>query len=201
MESIEKLREVVKNSPELFQLLTGAKKPGRAKGVPNKDKLEPGKTFEVVQPAPREEDPIPISMAQAKKMLKATRKPRTLSEEAKAKMLENLKKGREALKLKKESRLKNLKENLTKKQTDLKSEVVTKKYVVKTRQPSRTKQAASEEEYSDDYIDEELKRKELLLQKINAIQQSLAPKKSAYVPPPPQLQRQTQGRSGYRMFY
>lgn len=186
---INQLKEIISKQPDVLSAL-GFKKAGRPKGAKSSTVVEPGKMIEVIQPSETisNEEPIPISATQAKKMLK---RPRNYSEETKKKMLENLQKGREKLKAQKAE-----KEAAFQKSVDqAKREVVIKKYIVKPLQRKGEGQHSklkkqkimdvdkSEEDSSDssvhattDYesdadVYKKLKRKERLIKKANKIQQ------------------------------
>lgn len=123
---VSKLKGFIKSNPDLYTQLTGHKMPGRPKGVPNKEILTPGKVIEVEENS----QPEPISIEQAKKILKQNKEPRQMSEETRSKMLENLAKGRETAKRKREELKKQQEEQ--KKQEPV---VVKKKYVITPKTP------------------------------------------------------------------
>jgi hypothetical protein len=107
MDSFNQLKELVQKNPDVLKYLSQPDPRKQQK----KPKVIPGQTIEI--PSHDESvSPIPISMAQAKQLLKKPRKPRTLSDESKAKMLANLQKGREALKLKKEQMIQQAKKTI-----------------------------------------------------------------------------------------
>lgn len=208
--TISQLKDIISKKPEVLSAL-GIKKAGRPKGTKSSTVVEPGKTIEVIQQAEElsNEEPIPISATQAKKMLK---KKRNYSEETKKKMLENLQKGREKLKAQKAAK----EAELQKAVAQAKKEVVIKKYVVKPLQRKgegpHSKVKKRQRQPEDENVDEEeddtsimgtteyesdaevykkLKRKERLIKKANKIQKlvedkkSTAPKSSPAVRPPP----------------
>lgn len=154
--------------------------------VVKRNKLAPGKELHIQTPD-YEEEPRPISMAEAKRLLKAYRKPRQMTEEGRAKMLENLAKGRE----KRQANLKQL--------TEEKEQVVTRKYKIKPRAtPTPAKQIQKrpieeEENNTDDELYEKIAKKERMLRKLQELQQ-LA---QAQQKPKPQAQL----RPRYSMFY
>jgi hypothetical protein len=129
-----------------------------------------------------EEDPQEISLTQARKLLKATRKPRVYTEEQKAKMIENLQKGREKLK---EIQQKKKEENDTLMQQAIekaKSQVVVKKYIIKPKKKQKiaedtdvsdTSLAETEESDTDAELYKKIKRKERMLKKINKLEQTV----------------------------
>jgi len=175
-DTINKLRNIMKENPDVYTMLTGNKKMGRPKGAVNKESLQAGSKLEIIEPAPEnydEVEEIPISMSKAKELLKQSKKPRQYSEETKAKMLENLAKGRE-----KRKQLLNEKNNAV---PEAKKKVlegaVIKKYVIKARnkKPKIQKEELSSEnqEYSEDSEEEiyrRLTKKEKLLKKLNHIE-------------------------------
>lgn len=176
-DTINKLRNIMKENPDVYTMLTGNKKMGRPKGAVNKESLQAGSKLEIIEPAPEnydEVEEIPISMTKAKELLKQNKKPRQYSEETKAKMLENLAKGRE-----KRKQLLNEKNNVipeAKKQV-VKGAVI-KKYVIKARnkKPKIQKEESSdiEEDFEDEDSEEEiyrrLSKKEKLLKKLNNLE-------------------------------
>lgn len=174
--TVEKLRNMMKQNPDLMELLTGQKKIGRPNGAKNKNTPEPGRQIEVIQDSNVEEEPTPISMSQAKKILKANKTPRTYSEEYKKIMLENLAKGRE-----KRHAMLNEKKNQV-----AKTLPVIKKYVIKQRKPKQktvqhvesevdTEPLNTETEDTDVEVYKKLKRKERVLRKLNDLQQLAKP--------------------------
>jgi len=210
--SLEQLRQVVKKNPELFEMLTGSKpRVGRTRG-PKKPQVQHGEVFEVPVP-PVTDEPQPITLAQAKRMLKCRRKPRVLSEESKLKMLENLKKGRESYMLKKQS----MRETEIKQTANKHESIPTKKYIVKQPTPKRQKKyyenksnAVSEEESvsEDDVKTARLKETERMLEKIERIQQqfrqsvpSQQPKYQTKPPTREMAQPPLQRQGAFRMFY
>jgi hypothetical protein len=185
---------LLKKGPELLNFLKGQE----TKEKPKKSKIAPGQTIEIPETdIPQSDAPIPISMAAARRLLRKPRKPRTLSDESKAKMLANLQKGREALKKKKEMQAKATQAYVETQKKE--PQVPTKKYVVKERKPKKAK-LQPQEDYSDESeIDEEeynqkLKHNEQLLKRIQQMQQQIQQQR---IPPPPPLKRQR----GYSLFY
>lgn len=167
--NIEKLRAAMKQNPELMDLLREDKPKGRPQGAKNKNSLIPGKEIEV--PDLPQEEPTPISMAAAKKMLKQFQKPRVYTDEQKAKMLENLAKGRA-----------KRQEALAAMKAANQNKPAVKKYVIKERKPSQKKQQAEyeEEEDEDDQIYQKLSKKEKILQKLNEMQRMAAAPQKRY---------------------
>jgi hypothetical protein len=203
--AIEQLKNLITEKPEILKAL-GVKKSGRPVGSKKMNVVEPGKLIEVIQPSETvsNEDPIPISATQAKKMLK---RPRTYSEESRKKILENLQKGRDKLKALKEQKQAALKNEVD----QARKEVVIKKYIVKPLQKKGegkhskvaklSKQRSPEPESEDDEssvhattdfesdaeIYKKLKRKERLIKKANKIQKLAkepAEQKSGTAAPP-----------------
>jgi hypothetical protein len=138
--------------------------------VIKRNKLAPGKELHIEAPM-YEEEPRAISMAEAKRLLKAYRKPREYTEEGRAKMLENLAKGRE----KRQAMLQN---------PAPKEQVVTRKYKIKPRAtpvkqsaPPAQKQPVQEEDPStEDELYEKIAKKERMLRKLQELQQLAQPK-------------------------
>ena len=187
MDSFDQLKDLVQKNPDVLKLL---QQPDPRK-APKKPKLVPGQTIEIPQSKDMDEAPIPISMAQAKQLLKKQRKPRTLSDESKAKMLANLQKGREALKLKKEKMIQETKKVIAEK---VKPQPTTK-FVVKPPAPKRAKAVMVEDVSSgDESIETQLDRNEALLRQIQQMQQSSYKQRVA---PPPELRRQKR----FSLFY
>lgn len=196
-EAISKLRAIMKENPEVYTMLTGNKKNGRPKGALGKNTLKPGSKVEVIEKQPESYDDIeevPISLSEAKKLLKANRKPRQYSEETRAKMLENLAKGREKRKLVLEERKKNPVIEAKKKIVD---GTVVKKYVVKQRKqnPKPEVEEISEEEDSEEEILKRLTKKQRLMQKL-AEMESITKAKPSAAP-----QSQLRPRQQYSLFY
>ena len=149
---MEKFPEIVKlmdKNPAILQMLkeqTGSKKETK------KSKIQPGQVIEmpVVPPTPEElNEPTPIPLSLAKKLLKTSRKPRTLSEESRAKMLANLQKGREALQQKKRLIQEIAKKEIAKKRPATPTpEQPTAKYIVQAPKPKKPKVQAEERDYN-----------------------------------------------------
>ena len=186
MESFDQLKDIIQKNPDVLKFL---QQPDPRK-APKKPKLVPGQTIEIPQSKDIDEAPIPISMAQAKQLLKKQRKPRTLSDESKAKMLANLQKGREALKLKKEKMIQETKKAIA----DKVKPQPTTKFVVKPPAPKRAKAVVVEDVSSEDDIETQLDRNEALLRQIQQMQQSSYKQRVA---PPPELKRQKR----FSLFY
>lgn len=186
MDSFNQLKELVQKNPEVLKYL---QQPDPRK-QPKKPKVIPGQTIEL--PSHDETvSPIPISMAQAKQLLKKPRKPRNLSEESKAKMLANLQKGREALKLKKDQMIQQAKKTIAE---QVKPQPTTR-FVVKPPAPKKAKAVVVEDIMTDDEsIETQLDRNEALLRKIQQMQKSTY---SERVAPPPALKRQKR----FSLFY
>lgn len=186
MDSFNQLKELVQKNPDVLKYLSQPDPRKQQK----KPKVIPGQTIEI--PSHDESvSPIPISMAQAKQLLKKPRKPRTLSDESKAKMLANLQKGREALKLKKDQKIQQAKKTIA----DQVKPQATTKFVVKPPAPKKAKAVVVEDILSDDEsIETQLDRNEALLRKIQHMQQSSYKQRVA---PPPELKRQKR----FSLFY
>lgn len=202
-ESIQKLRNIFSQNPDLMELMTGQKKGGRPVGAKNKNPIQPGKELHIIKEADNEpEEPTPISLTEAKKIIKQNSKPRSYSEEQKKKMLENLAKGREKRKLQLEAQ---------KKEPLPKSNIVVKKYVIKQRQPKKVKinesiesdgteyETNAETEDTDAEIYKKLKRKERIMKKLNALQEMQKPKQIS-TPTPVKPQSSLLSRK-YSLFY
>lgn len=171
--TVEKLKAVMQQNPELLKLLnpTSVSTPNKA-GPKGGKRLVPGKQIEIIKEATDEpEPPTPISIAEAKRILKANSAPRVYSEEHKKVMLANLAKGRE----KRKAMLEQLKTEVQKKPP------IIKKYVIKERAPKKVKVAASESEQDTDFpqtetedtdyhVYKKLKRKERIMKKLNQLQ-------------------------------
>jgi hypothetical protein len=188
MDSFNQLKELVQKNPDVLKLLQQPEPQIKTK----KSKIIPGQTIEIPQTSHAVEEGIPISMAQAKQLLKKQRKPRTLSDESKAKMLANLQKGREALKLKKEQMINQAKKTIA---AQVKPPVT--KFVVKqpTVKPKKTKAVVVEDVMTDDEsIEVQLERNEALLRKVQQMQQQAMNERVAA---PPQLKRQKR----FSLFY
>jgi hypothetical protein len=185
MDTLNKLKELYQSNPELFKM----DEPKAPAVKSKKQKAEPGNTIEIPESMlPNKEEPIPISIAQARKLLKQTRKPRVLSEEAKAKMLANLQKGRETLKRKKEETSQATKTYVEEQKKAVLPSVPVKKYVIKERQSKKAKKEEGED------LEYEVQKNEQLLKRIQEMQQQLKQR----VPPPPPLRRQS---PSFRLFY
>lgn len=181
VETLTKLRTLMKDNPDVYSMITGKKQMGRPKGAVNKETLQAGSKLEVIEKAPESYDEIqeePISLTKAKAIIKANRKPRQYSEETKAKMLENLAKGREKRKLELEARKKNPVEQAKK---QVVQGAVVKKYVIKSRKPA-TKRPVQEDESveeaseSEEEIIKKLTKKQRLMQKLHEMEQMQLPK-------------------------
>jgi hypothetical protein len=194
---MEKFPEIVKlmdKNPAILQMLkeqTGSKKETK------KSKIQPGQVIEmpVVPPTPEElNEPTPIPLSLAKKLLKTSRKPRTLSEESRAKMLANLQKGREALQQKKRLIQEIAKKEITKKRpaTPTPEQQPTAKYIVQAPKPKKPKVQAEERDYNY-----ELQQNEAMLKKIEQMQQSL----NSRVQPRMQQPVATKKAKGFSLFF
>lgn len=192
-EGMEKLRKIMSENPEVFSMITGKKTAGRPKGAKSSTTITPGKVIEIVQPTEvaNAEAPIPITPTEAKRLLKQTKKPRNLSEEAKQKMLENLRKGREKLQQKKEEQKAREQQAKQQEEEKAKKEVVIKKYIIKPRnaqpKPLKRKFQDSELEHEETEVQTEdftegetdlemykkLKRQERLLKKIQKVKETV----------------------------
>lgn len=175
---MDKLQALLQQNPQLLEQLQQAEPVKKEK----KPKLAPGQTIEL----PAMEEPVPISMAQARQLLKKQRKPRNLSEESKAKMLANLQKGREALKLKKTQMLQTAKKNVAE---QVRPSTPVAKFLVKQPQPKKRRPVVVASESDDDSVEVQLDHNTKLLRKIQELQKS--------IPPPPALQRQKR----FSLFY
>ena len=188
MESLSQLKELIQKNPDVLKYLQQSETKKEAK----KPKLIPGQTIEIPQESQAMEQPIPISMAQAKQLLKKQRKPRTLSEESKTKMLANLQKGREALKLKKEQMIQQAKKTVAEQIKPPAAKFIVKQPVTK---PKKTKAVVVEDIASDDEpLEVQLERNEALLRKVQQMQQQSYNERVA---PPPALRRQKR----FSLFY
>jgi hypothetical protein len=170
-------------------------KAGRRKGAVGLNKLKEGKVIELIQPTSvaNEEEPTPISMTAARKLLKS---PRIISEESKKIMLANLEKGRQV----RAAMLKAKKEEEAKEVEVAKKELVIKKYIVKPKQQHRKRKIESPnpppeedtepiqtEDFTEADTDMEMykkiKRQERLLKKIKQVKQQVAPVVEKPLPP------------------
>jgi hypothetical protein len=173
-------------------------KAGRRKGAVGLNKLKEGKVIEFIQPTSvaNEEEPTPISMTAARKLLKSTKPPRIISEESKQIMLANLEKGRQV----RAAMLKAKKEEEAKEVEIAKKELVIKKYIVKPKQQHRKRKIESPnpppeedtepiqtEDFTEADTDMEMykkiKRQERLLKKIKQVKQQVAPVVEKPLPP------------------
>ena len=183
MDSFNQLKELVQKNPDVLKFLQQPEPKKETK----KPKVEPGQTIEIPQ---TDAQPIPISMAQAKQLLKKPRKPRTLSEESRTKMLANLQKGRESLKLKKEQMIQQAKKTIAEQ-----AKPVATKYVVKQPKAKKPKAIMVEDDSSgDESIEKQIDKNEALLRKIQQMQKTSYSQKVA---PPPALTRQKR----FSLFY
>ena len=173
-------------------------KAGRRKGAVGLNKLKEGKVIELIQPTSvaNEEEPTPISMTAARKLLKSTKPPRIISEESKKIMLANLEKGRQV----RAAMLKAKKEEEAKEVETAKKELVIKKYIVKPKQQHRKRKIESPipppeedtepiqtEDFTEADTDMEMykkiKRQERLLKKIKQVKQQVASVVEKPLPP------------------
>jgi hypothetical protein len=199
---LQKLRAIFRENPDLLETLTGKKLAGRPTGAVSKNKLEPGKELHIVQEEEdheKEEEVTPISLTQAKQLLKAKSKPRQYSEEHKQKMMEILAAGREKRKQKLEE-LKKQKEQESKK-------VIVKKFIIKDRkrkQPTISRvdsdvetqpesNVFTETDDTDHELYKKLKRKERVMKKLNELQELAKPKQTPVT--------QSQVKPRYSLFY
>ena len=182
MESFDQLKELIQKNPDVLKYLQQPDTKKESK----KPKVVPGQTLEI----PQSDQPIPISMAQAKQLLKKQRKPRVLSEESKAKMLANLQKGRESLKLKKTQMIQEAKKNIAEQAKPPVAKYIVKQPVPKAKKPK----AVVVEESDDDSVEVQLERNEALLKKIQQMQKQTYNER---IPPPPALKRQKR----FSLFY
>jgi hypothetical protein len=183
MDSFNQLKELVQKNPDVLKFLQQPEPKKESK----KPKVAPGQTIEIPQ---ADVQPIPISMAQAKQLLKKPRKPRTLSEESRAKMLANLQKGRESLKLKKEQMIQQAKKTIAEQ-----AKPASTKFVVKQSKVKKPKAIMVEDESSgDESIEKQIDRNEALLRQIQQMQKASY---SDRVAPPPALKRQKR----FSLFY
>jgi hypothetical protein len=176
---MDKLQELLQQNPQLLKQLQQPEPVKKEK----KNKLAPGQTIEL----PVMEEPVPISMAQAKQLLKKQRKPRNLSEESKAKMLANLQKGREALKLKKTQMVQTTKKAVAEQVSRPSTPVA--KFLVKEPKPKKIRPVVVASDSDDDSVEAQIDHNAKLLKKIQQLQKS--------IPPPPTLQRQKR----FSLFY
>jgi Ni,Fe-hydrogenase I large subunit len=175
---MDKLQELLQQNPQLLKQLQQPEPVKKEK----KNKLAPGQTIEL----PVMEEPVPISMAQAKQLLKKQRKPRNLSEESKAKMLANLQKGREALKLKKTQMIQTTKKAVAE---QVRPSTPVAKFLVKEPKPKKIRPVVVASDSDDDSVEAQIDHNAKLLKKIQQLQKS--------IPPPPTLQRQKR----FSLFY
>jgi hypothetical protein len=186
------------------------KSSGRPKGAGGNNVVKSGKIIEVIQPTEQvnEEDPIPISLTAARKLMKKTTpsKPRVISPEVKEKMLQNLAAGRQ----KRTEMIAQAKKELEKAKEANKPEIVIKKYIVKPNQflkrkrieieKEKQKQASQAEDESsvietedfsaadtDMEMYKKIKRQERLLKKIKQVKQTVAPPPAPAKPPQPMV--------------
>lgn len=172
------------------------KSSGRPKGAGGNNVVKSGKIIEVIQPTEQvnEEEPIPISLTAARKLMKKTTpsKPRVISPEVKEKMLQNLAAGRQ----KRTEMIAQAKKELEKAKEVNKPEIVIKKYIVKPNQflkrkrieieKEKQKQATQAEDESsvietedftgadtDMEMYKKIKRQERLLKKIKQVKQTV----------------------------
>ncbi len=191
MDSFNQLKELVQKNPEVLKFL---QQPD-VKKESKKQKVVPGQTIEIPQTDDASAQPIPISMAQAKQLLKKSRKPRTLSEESRAKMLANLQKGRESLKLKKEQMIQQAKKVVA--DQVQKPKPVAAKFIVKPPKAKKQQPKAvmvEDDSSSDESVQAQLDKNEALLRKIQQMQKASY---SDRVPQPPTLKRQKR----FSLFY
>jgi hypothetical protein len=172
------------------------KSSGRPKGAGGNNVVKSGKIIEVIQPTEQvnDEEPIPISLTAAKKLMKKATpsKPRVISPEVKEKMLQNLAAGRQ----KRAEMIAQAKKELEKAKEVNKPEIVIKKYIVKPNQFLKRKrqEIETEKKKQADKIEDEssvietedftgadtdmemykkIKRQERLLKKIKQVKQTV----------------------------
>lgn len=195
MEKFPEIQALIDKNPAILQML---KEQTNSKKETKKNKVQPGQVIEmpVVPPTPEElNEPTPIPLSLAKKLLKTSRKPRTLSEESRAKMLANLQKGREALQQKKRLIQEIAKKEIAKKRpaTPTPEQQPTAKYIVQAPKPKKPKVQAEERDYNY-----ELQQNEAMLKKIEQMQQSLNSRVQ------PRMQQQpvaTKKAKGFSLFF
>jgi len=185
MEKFPQIQALIDKNPAIFQKLMDQ---ANSKKEPKKPKVQPGQVIEmpIVQPTPEEmNEPTPIPLSLAKKLLKTSRKPRTLSEESKAKMLANLQKGREALQQKKK-----MMQEIARKRpaSPAPPQQPTAKYVVQAPKSKKPKVQEQERDYN-----KELQQNEAMLKKIEQMQQSLNSRVQQSVP--------TRKSKGFSLFF
>jgi len=150
LEELNKLRKIFDENPQLSELITGRKNPGRKAGK-KMPSLE--NTVLEVEQDPEQYKPQEISLSQAKKIIKQSRKPREMSEETKQRMKEVLAKGREKLaKQREEQKIIKAKQEEKKIIEEEKKNLV-KRYVVKPKQKYTKKQTTHIKEDSEDETD------------------------------------------------
>ena len=181
LEELNKLRKIFDENPQLSELITGRKQPGRKAGkkLPTLEN-----TVLEVEQDPQDSQPIPISLSEAKKIVKQSRKPKQMTEETRQRMLEVLAKGREkAAKAREEKKILKAKEEAKKVQEEEKKNLV-KRYIVKPKQKYTRKEVeksdvkeettdfdeTSESELSDVKIMREIQKKKRILKKIEKTQ-------------------------------
>lgn len=189
MEKFPEIQALIDKNPAILQML---KEQAVSKKETKKSKVQPGQVIEmpIVPETPEEQnEPTPIPLSLAKKLLKTTRKPRTLSEESRAKMLANLQKGREALQQKKK-----IIQEIAKKRAASPTPVQapTAKYIVQAPKTKKAKVVQDQRDYN-----QELQQNEAILKKIEQMQQSLNSRVQPKVQQPPQLKRS----KGYSLFF
>jgi hypothetical protein len=190
MEKFPQIQALIDKNPAILQML---KEQTSSKKESKKPKVQPGQVIEmpVVSPTPEElNEPTPIPLYLAKKLLKTSRKPRTLSEESRAKMLANLQKGREALQQKK----KIIQEIARKRPATPTPEQQqpTAKYIVQA--PKAKKPKVQEQERDYNY---ELQQNEAILRKIEQMQQNL----NSRVQPRMQQPTASKKAKGFSLFF
>jgi hypothetical protein len=192
MQKFPELQALMDKNPAILQMLQEQANP---KKEAKKNKVKPGQVIEmpIVPQTPEDiNEPTPIPLSLAKKLLKTTRRPRTLSDESKAKMLANLQKGREALQQKKK-----IIQEIAKKRAASPAPVQqqpTAKYIVQAPKPKKQKVVQEERDYSH-----ELQQNEAILRKIEQMQQNLNSRVQPRAPqqPPTQIKKS----KGYSLFF
>ncbi len=189
MEKFPQIQALIDKNPAFLQML---KEQPSSKKETKKTKVQPGQVIEmpIVPPTPEEmNEPTPIPLSLAKKLLKTSRKPRTLSEESRAKMLANLQKGREALQQKKK-----LIQEIARKRpaTPTPEQQPTAKYIVQA--PKAKKPKVQEQERDYNY---ELQQNEAILRKIEQMQQNLNSRVQPRMQQPPASKK----AKGFSLFF
>jgi hypothetical protein len=189
MQKFPELQALMDKNPAILQML---QEQANTKKEAKNSKVKPGQVIEMpIVPPTQEEinEPTPIPLSLAKKLLKTTRRPRTLSDESRAKMLANLQKGREALQQKKK-----IIQEIAKKRAaaPVQQQQPTAKYIVQAPKPKKQKVVHEERDYSH-----ELQQNEAILKKIEQMQQNL----NSRVQPRAQSPAPIKRSKGYSLFF